>query len=73
MASPNCPNCGAVISYDGGKHCDYCGAVFEEPRTVIMDWSGDVVATLASGGILSTSEARRLLERPPVLGTQVTR
>ena len=30
----NCPNCNAILSYEGGLHCDYCGAWFEEP-----DWS----------------------------------
>lgn len=73
MSSANCPNCGAILSYDGGKHCDYCGAVFEESRTVIRDWSGDVVATLASGGILSTNEARRLWDGPSVPRAQVAR
>ena len=32
QAMTNCPNCGAVLNYDGGLHCDYCGAVFERPR-----------------------------------------
>ena len=28
----NCPNCNAILSYDGGLHCDYCGAMFEAPK-----------------------------------------
>ena len=28
----NCPNCNAVLSYEGGLHCDYCGTRMEPPR-----------------------------------------
>lgn len=28
----NCPNCNAILNYEGGLHCDYCGAVFERPE-----------------------------------------
>jgi hypothetical protein len=56
----NCPNCDAILSYDGGLHCDYCGAMFERPRrdyamkvhspdvdeTVIRDWARTIVMTI---------------------------
>lgn len=30
----NCPNCGGHISYEGGKHCEYCDTWFERPRII---------------------------------------
>lgn len=47
MSESNCPNCDAVLSYEGGLHCDYCGARFERPEDGDMvefrDCAGDVV------------------------------
>ena len=50
MSSGNCPNCNAILSYEGGLHCDYCGAWFEEPRyAVLRDWSGEPVCAFKPG------------------------
>ena len=38
MNDTNCPNCNAILSYDGGLHCDYCGAVFERPHEKRRDF-----------------------------------
>lgn len=46
----NCPNCGAVLDYEGGLHCEYCGARFERPARV----------ELRSDGITITGGLNRL-------------
>lgn len=47
MDKTNCPNCDAVLSYDGGLHCSYCGAWFEKPDCVtIREWDGTPFCTL---------------------------
>jgi len=49
----NCPNCNAILSYEGDLHCDYCGAWFERPDEKAVDedvinfydWAGNIVYT----------------------------
>ena len=48
----NCPNCNGVLSYEGGLHCDYCGAWFERPRVdsaTIRSWGGKETFYSADG------------------------
>ncbi len=59
MARTNCPNCNAVLSYEGGLHCDYCGARFERPDGDVVYCDGGPVGLL-SRGMLSVNEAREL-------------
>lgn len=73
MTERNCPNCGANLVYEGGLHCEFCGAWFEEPRTVSVrvEADGELEAMMARG-ILTPNECRRI-GGLPVAPTQETR
>lgn len=47
----NCPNCDAVLSYEGGLHCDYCGARFERPEA---EPSLDIARFYSNGELVMT-------------------
>lgn len=65
----NCPNCSAILSYDGGLHCDYCGARFERPERLVEEvvFYADgapyysTTRGLLDRGFLSANEARQLM------------
>lgn len=71
MVKTNCPNCDGLLSYDGGLHCDYCGARFERPRREEMSVDvsfpdvDDEVARMVARGLLTANEARRLVVPEP--------
>lgn len=60
----NCPNCNAILSYDGGLHCDYCGAMFERPhkdftvKVQPFDVDETVFRDLASSIAMTINEKR---------------
>lgn len=68
----NCPNCNAILSYEGGLHCDYCGARFERPgREIRVDVKSPDVSVreiaenlrrMASIGAISVNEIRELMD-----------
>ena len=63
QAMTNCPNCGAVLNYDGGLHCDYCGAVFERPRVecavkIHSPEVGEDMLRMLARGLCRTNEVR---------------
>lgn len=73
----NCPNCNALLSYEGGLHCDYCGAVFERPRRdcVVKVHSPEMdegAMRMLARGLLSVNEVRGML-RPRPASTHETR
>lgn len=68
MADSNCPNCGAILNYDGGLHCDYCGAVFERPEPdyeEVVLYCDDRPCFSTMRGLLTVNEARRLVVPEP--------
>lgn len=77
----NCPNCNAVLSYEGGLHCDYCGAWFERPRrsrdmglAVRFDRNDEEIARTFARGLLTVNEVRGMnpgdWPSPPTLDTR---
>lgn len=73
----NCPNCNAILSYEGGLHCDYCGARFERPYSgltvkVHSPEVDEVMARAVARGLFSVNEAREMTKPAPA-GTHETR
>lgn len=71
----NCPNCGAVLSCEGGLHCDYCGSVFERPEPnceEVVFYSDGVPYYSTTRGLLIVNEMREML-RPRSASTHETR
>lgn len=66
----NCPNCGAPIR---GDECPYCGTAFtrKQEDTPIYDRNGNYITTLLDRGLMTTNEARALLNLPPVTPSDI--